>query len=600
MGQEIKLHGRLQPYCGEEMERVSQVGRSHVRHRFGDDDGGRTYRFNRLGFRGPEPDEKARQRIYVFGESHAFGYFVELEQSWPWRFVDLWCAHRGIDRPSVEYLNFADPGASNAGIARQVVSQCSARRPDVALVHFADVRRSEVLLDDRPHRIGPWLLDEAAAKSARRAPGQLPATLFELIERGKAYFRHSLGREQAWEAPVPDATCLLEALREILLVQSFCRAEGIRLVATLDRMEDLRAMAPQEHPVLAPLVAALDETLLCPFGIWSVDEHGGGDSAPGHAGAGRHAAFARAVFDFYLEGESGTPSSEAPSGPAVSRSEPAVDIVREFYRQLPFNYFGDAAEAARSLRENPLPEAYPDLHALLRSGEVRRVIDCGCGTGWLSNSLALHYGLEVTALDMTARALERAQEVARRLGVGERIRFIEADLHEAELPEGGFDLLTSLGVLHHAPDPRRAFDRVRAWAPRLYVGLYHQPGRGPFLEHFQGLLHEKGEAAALAELARFGVGPDEEHLRSWFRDQVQHPRETSHTLREIVGWLDAAELELVSTSINRFRPIRRLDALFRAEEKLEARSRRALRRRRFYPGFFTFLARRPLPAPPSS
>ena len=605
--QESKPLHRLQPYRGEEIERVSQVGQSYVRHRFGDDRDGRTYRFNRLGYRGPEPDEKARRRIFAFGESHAFGYFVELEQSWSWRFVDLWCAHVGLDRSCVEYLNFADPGASNASIARQVVSQCSVRRPDIALVHFADVRRSEVLLDRRAHRIGPWLLEAAAADSARRAPGDLPATFFELIERGKAYFRHSLGREQDWAAPVADATCLLEALREILLVQSFCRAEGIRLVATLDRMEDLRAMAPQNHPILAPLIAALDDTSLCPFGIWSVDGDGDGDSserslaqprresgrsahflrkAPGHASPRRHGAFAEAIFDFYLHAGDDPPSLEQ----APSEAEGDADIVRQFYLELPFNHFESVQAAAQSLRENLLPETYPDLHALLRSGEVRRVIDCGCGAGWLTNSLALHYGVEVVGLDMTARALERAEDVARSLGLGDRVRFVEADLHDARIEPGDFDLLTSLGVLHHTPDPRRAFERIRAWAPRLYIGLYHQPGRMPFLEHFRRLVEEHGEATARAELGRFGVGADREHLQSWFRDQVLHPRETSHTLREIVGWLDEASLELSSTSINRFRPIRRLDTLFRAEEKLEAKSRRAIRRRRFYPGFFTFLA----------
>lgn len=296
--------GDLQPYRGEAVERQRHLGRAHVRRGFGaDGEGGRTYRFNRLGFRGPDPDPTAEQRVYVFGESHAFGYFVELEESWPWRFVDAWCAHQGLDRSRVETLCFADPGASNAAIARMVVSQCSARRPDLVLVHFADIRRSEVLLDGRPHRIGPWLLEDTTLESARNAPGNLPATLSELIERGRAYFRHSLGREDDWMAPVPDLTCQLEFLRELLLVQSYCRAEGIRLLATCDRMEDLRAMAPQDHPTLAPLVAALDETTLAPFGIWSME--GDDDRDAGHADPSRHVRFAQAMFDFYLAGGKG-------------------------------------------------------------------------------------------------------------------------------------------------------------------------------------------------------------------------------------------------------------------------------------------------------
>ena len=296
-GRHRKVLGGLQSYCGEEIARQQYLGQAHARHGFGDDVG-RTYRFNRLGFRGADPDPSATHRVYVFGESHAFGYFVDHEEAWPSRFLDLWREHHRLDDSTVEMLNFADPGASNASIARMVVSQCSARRPDLVLVHFADVRRSEVLLDGRPHRIGPWLLGDQAARAAREAPGDLPATLGELIERGRSYFRHSLGPTERWMSPVPDTTCILEALRDILLVQSFCRAQGLRLVATCDRMEDLRALAPQKHPILAPLVAALDPTTLCNFGIWSMGAPGD-DEAAGHASRDRHARFARAMFDFY-------------------------------------------------------------------------------------------------------------------------------------------------------------------------------------------------------------------------------------------------------------------------------------------------------------
>lgn len=292
----------LHPYCGEEMERMSHIGRSHVCRTFAGDHGGRTYRFNRLGFRGAEVDPSASQRVFVFGESHAFGYFVEQEEAWPSRFVDRWSAHHRLPRSSVNLLNFADPGASNASIARLLISQCSALRPDLVLVHFADIRRSEVLLDGRPHRIGPWLLDERSVRAARRAPGKLPKTLRELIERGKAYFRQSLGPSGPAQWQGIDATCLLQALREILLVQSYCRAEGIPLLATCEHMEELRALRPEEDPILAPLVGALDLEVLCDFDIWSV---GNGSQPPeqqprDHADAARHERFAASLFEFYL------------------------------------------------------------------------------------------------------------------------------------------------------------------------------------------------------------------------------------------------------------------------------------------------------------
>ena len=207
-----------------------------------------------------------------------------------------------------------------------------------------------------------------------------------------------------------------------------------------------------------------------------------------------------------------------------------------------------------------------------------------------------HYGVAVTGVDFTPGALARARRVAALLGIDVRVRFVAADLLELPWRER-FDLVISLGALHHTVDPRRAFDRVQRLARpggHVYVGLYHRPGREPFLEHFRGCLAGGGEEAAWAEFRRLHPSRrDDEHLRSWFRDQVLHPRESQHTLREVSPWLAAAGLELVATSINRFRPFKNLEALFKLEPGYAKRSRRALHRGRFFPGFFTFLARRP-------
>ncbi len=577
------------PYRGQDLERLEGLGRSRVRHSYGADDSGRrVYRFNRLGFRGAEYDPAAPYRVFAFGESHAFGYFVDYDDCWPSRFVDLWRHHLGLDRRDVCYLNFADAGASNAAIARGVVSQCSAARPDLVLVHFADLRRSEVILNGLPHRVGHWLLEDEAARAVREAPNEdgLPETLRQLLDRGSSFFHYALGSASKEDFQLPvDATCVLDGLRNLLLVQYFCRSEGIRLVATCEHIEALDSPAVCGDATLGPLMACLDPEVLCGFGIWSVE----GDRIGDHAGPRRHDRFAREMFAFYRESAGDTP----PAPPPRPREPVDEDPVRLFYQELPFNHFESAAAAAQSLADNPIPEAYPDLHRLLCSG-VRRLADCGCGTGWLSSTLARHYEVEVTGIDFTPRALERAREVADQLGVADRARFVEADLMELRQDEQ-FDLVVSLGALHHTADPRRAFDNVQRLARpggHVYLGLYHQAGRTVFLEHFRRILDAEGEEAALAEFRRLQPELwDDEHLRSWFRDQVLHPRETRHTLREVVQWLAADGLELVSTSLNRFRRFADLEALYALEAGYEARSRRALKQGRYFPGFFTVLAR---------
>ncbi|MCA8948347.1 MAG: class I SAM-dependent methyltransferase [Planctomycetes bacterium] len=275
--------------------------------------------------------------------------------------------------------------------------------------------------------------------------------------------------------------------------------------------------------------------------------------------------------------------------------------VKSFYEVMPFNLHGTADDAIGSIRAHSLANTYPDLHRLLASGAVDTVLEIGCGAGWLCNTLAHHYGVTVTAVDFTAAALERARAVAAALGTSGRIRFVESDLFDYE-HEGTVDLVLSIGVLHHTRDCEAAFKHVQRFAgpgKQVYIGLYHEPGRRPFLELFRGLLESKGEEAAFAHYRRLdGIhAADETMARSWFRDQVLHPHETQHTLRELAGWFRDTGFELESTSVNRFEPVADVEALFALEQTFDERSRRAnVDEGRYFPGFFTGLGRRTVTA----
>jgi len=277
-------------------------------------------------------------------------------------------------------------------------------------------------------------------------------------------------------------------------------------------------------------------------------------------------------------------------------TDPVGHAVRDFYEGMPFNYYSSPAAAAARLRRNPLPSACPDLDGLLRSGSVRSVLDFGCGAGWLANVVARHYGIPVTGVDFTGKAIARARSVSRRLQTHDLASFVVGDLFE--FAGTAADLVTSVGVLHHTRCAREGFERIQRFvAPRKYVylGLYHLHGRKPFLELFRDLVSGEGEEAAFrryVELDSTRRG-DRMHARSWFRDQVLHPHESSHTLAEVSEWLAAAGFEIERTSINRFEAFDRIETLLDAEKDYEEVSRRAnFREGRYFPGFFTVLARR--------
>lgn len=97
----------------------------------------------------------------------------------------------------------------------------------------------------------------------------------------------------------------------------------------------------------------------------------------------------------------------------------------------------------------------------------KRVLDAGCGTGRHAY-LASRFGAsEVVAVDLSG-----AVEAARANLAGlDNVHVVQADLLRLPLRDaaqgGGFDLIYSIGVLHHLPDPHAGF---RALLPYLRPG----------------------------------------------------------------------------------------------------------------------------------
>ncbi len=73
-----------------------------------------------------------------------------------------------------------------------------------------------------------------------------------------------------------------------------------------------------------------------------------------------------------------------------------------------------------------------------------RIMEVGCGTGWLSNKLS-EYG-EVTACDLGSKIIETAQKNY------PQVKFFSGDVETLDLPVNYFDVLITSEVLSHVPD----------------------------------------------------------------------------------------------------------------------------------------------------
>ena len=119
-----------------------------------------------------------------------------------------------------------------------------------------------------------------------------------------------------------------------------------------------------------------------------------------------------------------------------------------------------------------------------------RVLDVGCGTGFLLENLAGR-GYSGVGIDLSPESVALAQERLERLGVADRLEAIVGSAYEP--PEGPFDLIALTDVLEHLEDPRaclRALREVMAPGGLLVISTPNRrslPGARRFAaEHLPG------------------------------------------------------------------------------------------------------------------
>ena len=130
------------------------------------------------------------------------------------------------------------------------------------------------------------------------------------------------------------------------------------------------------------------------------------------------------------------------------------------------------------MAETEKAELFEQYFSLLDfSRRPGRVLDFGCGSGRWAQMVAPRVG-ELVAADASAAALQVARKNVR----AGNVRFIQATPDDLPYPDGYFDLIFSLGVLHHVPDTAAAIrsleKKLRPGGTLLlylYYGLENRP-----------------------------------------------------------------------------------------------------------------------------
>jgi SAM-dependent methyltransferase len=105
------------------------------------------------------------------------------------------------------------------------------------------------------------------------------------------------------------------------------------------------------------------------------------------------------------------------------------------------------------------------------------VLDAGVGAGRYTD-VASRWGADVVAVDLSF-AVEAAQ---RNFGVRKNVWIAQADIGSLPFRDGSFDVIFSIGVLHHTPDTRAYFAKlVPLLKPGGVIAIWVYPRQGDYI-----------------------------------------------------------------------------------------------------------------------
>ena len=225
-----------------------------------------------------------------------------------------------------------------------------------------------------------------------------------------------------------------------------------------------------------------------------------------------------------------------------------VETVINFYNEAPFpNYEDNDDKSSISYKgdTNYLAEKFKKF-----IGFNKNVLEVGCGTGQLSIYFSIGNNNRVFALDPTLESIKLGIEFSKKNKI-ENIKFVNADIFDDVFNKESFDFIWTNGVLHHTKNPKLAFNIVSKYLKKngyILVGLYNKYGRARTI--FRRFLYKflsKSVVMYLDPILRNIKKDNKLQIKSWIRDQYEHPVESLHTLDEVLDWFSENNIEFINS-----------------------------------------------------
>lgn len=138
-------------------------------------------------------------------------------------------------------------------------------------------------------------------------------------------------------------------------------------------------------------------------------------------------------------------------------------INNDFYRDLGQRWHTSEGDAVALLRAENLAKTPWVLGQIRRYHVQPRILDVGCGGGFLTLALAAK-GYDCTALDVADEVLSGGR--GRERGLKGKVNWIVGQAERLPFADQSYDVVCMMDVLEHLPEPRRAVrEAVRVLKP---------------------------------------------------------------------------------------------------------------------------------------
>jgi len=209
--------------------------------------------------------------------------------------------------------------------------------------------------------------------------------------------------------------------------------------------------------------------------------------------------------------------------------------MQAFYEKTPFpNY--DEFDSSEALRL----KARRGIFAKLLDEQIRygsKILEVGCGTGQLSNLLALTWGRTIFGADACLHSLQLAENFRRENDI-RGVQFLQMNLFRPVFAPESFDIVICNGVLHHTSDPYLGFQTIsKLVKPGGYIliGLYNKYSRLA-TDFRRWLFMVSGDRMQFLDAQIRDRAGSADRKLAWFMDQYKNPHESKHTFAELQGW----------------------------------------------------------------